>query len=78
MYHCRLLVVDKPCGPDLAWMTALGKVEKDEMISQVDMLCEVLGSLMAVAMVFTEEFSRMLFLLLLTSPLMTWGSELQG
>ena len=24
MYHCRLLVVDKPCGPDLAWRTALG------------------------------------------------------
>ena len=33
------------------------------MISQVDMLCEVVGSLMAVAMVFTEEFSSMLFLL---------------
>ena len=26
-YHCRLLVVDKPCGPDLAGRTALGKVD---------------------------------------------------
>ena len=38
------------------------------MTSQVDMLCEVVGSLMAVAMVFTEEFSSMLFLLTLTCP----------
>ena len=35
----------------------------------MDMLCEGVGSLMAVAMVFTEEFSSMLFLLTLTMPI---------
>ena len=25
MYHCRLLVVDKTCGPDLARRTVLGE-----------------------------------------------------
>ena len=35
----------------------------------MDMLCEVVGSLMAVAMVSTKEFSSMLFLLTLTMPI---------
>ena len=48
----------------------MGYVEKEQG--------EVVGSQMAEQVSTEEEFSSMLFLLPLTSPFTTWGSELQG
>ena len=48
----------------------MGYVEKEQG--------EVMGSQMVEQVSTEEEFSSMLFLLLLTIPLKTWGSELQG